>query len=237
MNLRRDKDGWMVIKVDLIKAFDCLRWDFIDSTLVDAGFHTALITLIMHCVTSSKMQRHGFLEGSWDWTMLQSLIVPHSIDAILNIVPPNPFPMATSTTGVALFELGWGYPPSFEYGICRRSSSGPYGQLHLGIPSEAWSHDCPSSLTMGSPRGLKLLSPPSPDSPLPLVRSIVELFDKAWFVDFSLVPREANVVVDHMAKIASQQDYPSTVFDAPPESLVRILHRDIYGSPFSQLTH
>ncbi|KAL4384052.1 hypothetical protein GQ457_15G010500 [Hibiscus cannabinus] len=82
----------------------------------------------------------------------------------------------------------------------------------------------------------QLLSPPLPDSSLPLIRSIVELFNRAWFVEFSLILREANVVANHMAKNTSRQDSPLTIFETPSVSLVDILHRDLCGSPFSRLT-
>ncbi|KAL4279871.1 hypothetical protein GQ457_03G023700 [Hibiscus cannabinus] len=53
---KKDKVGWMVIKVDLHKAFDSLCCDFNEDTLVDKVFSKSFINLIMYCVTSSTMQ-------------------------------------------------------------------------------------------------------------------------------------------------------------------------------------
>lgn len=46
----------MAIKVDLEKAYDRLRWDFIEDTLVDLGIPSGIIRVIMNCVSSSSMQ-------------------------------------------------------------------------------------------------------------------------------------------------------------------------------------
>ncbi|KAE8732108.1 hypothetical protein F3Y22_tig00002237pilonHSYRG00293 [Hibiscus syriacus] len=56
MKHKKDKDGWMAIKVDLKKAFDRLRWDFIADTLYEAGFPPTITRLILHCISSSTMQ-------------------------------------------------------------------------------------------------------------------------------------------------------------------------------------
>ena len=42
--------------VDLEKAFDRLRWEFIEDTLLDIGLPQPMINLIMQCLTSSSMQ-------------------------------------------------------------------------------------------------------------------------------------------------------------------------------------
>ncbi|KAL4352995.1 hypothetical protein GQ457_06G001510 [Hibiscus cannabinus] len=62
---------------------------------------------------------------------------------------------------------------------------------------------------------LGLLSPPSLDSTLPLVRGIAEFMRKAWFVDVSLVPREANSAVDTIAKIPSHDSSYQLIFNSP----------------------
>ena len=46
----------MAIKVDLEKAYDMLKWEFIRDTLRDAGFPTTLINLIMECISSTSVQ-------------------------------------------------------------------------------------------------------------------------------------------------------------------------------------
>ena len=50
------KDGWMAIKVDLEKAYDRLRWDFVEDTLNDLGVPSQLTRVIMSCVTTATMQ-------------------------------------------------------------------------------------------------------------------------------------------------------------------------------------
>lgn len=56
MKKKQGKGGWLAIKVDLEKAFDQLRWDFIHETLLDSGLPTSLVCTIMDCITSSSIQ-------------------------------------------------------------------------------------------------------------------------------------------------------------------------------------
>ncbi|KAK8504148.1 hypothetical protein V6N12_005687 [Hibiscus sabdariffa] len=56
MSSKRGQGGWIAIKIDIQKAFDRLRWDFIENTLVDAGIPHYLIRIILHCITSSSLQ-------------------------------------------------------------------------------------------------------------------------------------------------------------------------------------
>lgn len=46
----------MAMKIDLYEAYDRLRWEFIEDTLVDAGFPTRFSRLIMFCISSVSMQ-------------------------------------------------------------------------------------------------------------------------------------------------------------------------------------
>ncbi|KAK8522938.1 hypothetical protein V6N12_056630 [Hibiscus sabdariffa] len=102
----------------------------------------------------------------------------------------------------------------------------------------AWAHGYEYlAVQIDSSDALQLLSPSSPESPIPFVRSIADIFNRAWFVEFFLVPREANFVTDYMAKFVPHQDSLLTIFEAPPASLAEILHRNICGPPFSQLIH
>ena len=50
------QDGYMAVKINLEKACDRLNWDFIFYTLQDIGIPPRLLTVIMKCFTSTKMQ-------------------------------------------------------------------------------------------------------------------------------------------------------------------------------------
>lgn len=56
MRTRTRKVGMMAIKVDLEKAYDRLKWSFIQETLQLAGFASSIITIIMECISSVNMQ-------------------------------------------------------------------------------------------------------------------------------------------------------------------------------------
>ena len=56
MRKMKGKVGYMALKVDLEKAYDRLSWDFIFDTVNDIGFPPRLITVIMKCFVSTKMQ-------------------------------------------------------------------------------------------------------------------------------------------------------------------------------------
>lgn len=46
----------MAIKVDLEKAYNRIRWDFIEDTLSDVGFPSKMFRIIMDCITMISMQ-------------------------------------------------------------------------------------------------------------------------------------------------------------------------------------
>lgn len=46
MRKKTGKTGWMAIKLVLEKAYDCLKWSFIEDILRDIGFPTNMISLI-----------------------------------------------------------------------------------------------------------------------------------------------------------------------------------------------
>lgn len=50
------KKGFFAWKIDLSKAYDRLRWDFIESVLFETKLPHNLVKLIMHCVTSTSFQ-------------------------------------------------------------------------------------------------------------------------------------------------------------------------------------
>lgn len=55
MRRKKGKKGWMLLKLDLEKAYDCIRWDFLEDTLHAAKLPQTWITWIMECVTNPGM--------------------------------------------------------------------------------------------------------------------------------------------------------------------------------------
>lgn len=55
MIIKKGKRGFVVIKVDLEKAYDRLRWEFLEDTK-EVGLSPHFIRLIMSCVTSASME-------------------------------------------------------------------------------------------------------------------------------------------------------------------------------------
>lgn len=47
-----DKDGYMVAKLDMSKAFDKVEWGFIQKMMEKLSFNTRWVNLIMQCITS-----------------------------------------------------------------------------------------------------------------------------------------------------------------------------------------
>ena len=56
MKKKKGQKGFMAIKVDLEKAYDRLDQDFLEDTLVDLGFSSTFISLIMACVSTYSVQ-------------------------------------------------------------------------------------------------------------------------------------------------------------------------------------
>lgn len=56
MRRKRGKTGFMAIKVDLEKAYDRLRWDFIHDPLIEVGLPKDFIRVTLECITTAKMQ-------------------------------------------------------------------------------------------------------------------------------------------------------------------------------------
>jgi hypothetical protein len=46
------KKGFVGIKLDMAKAYDRLKWEFIDTTLTTMGFPVNLVQTIMRCVST-----------------------------------------------------------------------------------------------------------------------------------------------------------------------------------------
>lgn len=54
MKRKRGTKGWMLLKLDLEKAYDRLRWDFVVDTLSDAWFPNSWIRWIEECISSTS---------------------------------------------------------------------------------------------------------------------------------------------------------------------------------------
>lgn len=50
MNNSKSIDGWMIIKIDIKKAFDSISWDFIETMLTNFNFPNTIKNLIMSCL-------------------------------------------------------------------------------------------------------------------------------------------------------------------------------------------
>jgi len=55
MRRKTGAKGWMAIKLDLEKADDRIRWDFIQETLAQMRLPDQLIKVMMHCVSSCSL--------------------------------------------------------------------------------------------------------------------------------------------------------------------------------------
>lgn len=55
MRTNKNNRGYMILTIDLEKAYDKLDWDFIRDTLFKVGFNSDWVRNIMECVESPKM--------------------------------------------------------------------------------------------------------------------------------------------------------------------------------------
>lgn len=59
IRLKKGLVSWMAIKVDLEKAYDRVRWDFLRDTLILDNFPTDLVDIIMSFVTTVNIKFCG----------------------------------------------------------------------------------------------------------------------------------------------------------------------------------
>lgn len=55
MRRKKGRKGWMLLKLDLEKAYDRIRWDFLEDTLLATGLSERWSRWIMQCVTGPEM--------------------------------------------------------------------------------------------------------------------------------------------------------------------------------------
>ncbi|KAG7585751.1 Pentatricopeptide repeat [Arabidopsis thaliana x Arabidopsis arenosa] len=55
MRRKKDRKGWMLLKLDLEKAYDRIRWDFLEDTLKTVGLSEKWRRWIMQCVSGPSM--------------------------------------------------------------------------------------------------------------------------------------------------------------------------------------
>ena len=55
MKRKKGEKGWMLLKLDLEKAYDRIRWDFLEDTLRVAGFSDKWVRWILQCVSGPSM--------------------------------------------------------------------------------------------------------------------------------------------------------------------------------------
>lgn len=55
MKRKQGRKGWMLLKLDLEKAYDRIRWDFLENTFVVMGLSAEWVRWIMGCVTGPSM--------------------------------------------------------------------------------------------------------------------------------------------------------------------------------------
>ena len=55
MRLAKGKKGYMAIKIDLEKAYDRIAWRFVIDSLQDLGLNEHFVTLVEHCISSTRM--------------------------------------------------------------------------------------------------------------------------------------------------------------------------------------
>ncbi|XP_028778230.1 uncharacterized protein LOC114734750 [Neltuma alba] len=68
MKKNKNKKGLMAMKIDLEKAYDRIRWDFLQQVLEETGMDSRSINLIMSCVTSvsyNVLWNDAVNEGKW----------------------------------------------------------------------------------------------------------------------------------------------------------------------------
>ncbi|KAL6213537.1 hypothetical protein ACLB2K_012984 [Fragaria x ananassa] len=68
--LKRGKEGFMALKLDISKAYDRLDWDFLQKIMLKLGFDQNWVDLIMHCLSTV---RYSFMING----IAKGFVTPH----------------------------------------------------------------------------------------------------------------------------------------------------------------
>ncbi|KAL6209655.1 hypothetical protein ACLB2K_020595 [Fragaria x ananassa] len=68
--LKRGKEGFMALKLDISKAYDRLEWDFLQKIMLKLGFDQNWVDLIMHCLSTV---RYSFMIN----VIAKDFVTPH----------------------------------------------------------------------------------------------------------------------------------------------------------------
>ncbi|KAE8679235.1 hypothetical protein F3Y22_tig00111402pilonHSYRG01043 [Hibiscus syriacus] len=133
-----------------------------------------------------------------------------------------------------VFQIQWEPPPigcfclNTDRAVNMRhdSSAGGLIRSHDGGFITGFSRKL-GTFTGNSSEAFELVTSASADNPLGLVRSIFDLLDKDWQVDFKLIWREANMAAYFLAKLHGGTDGDLHVFDSIPPAMSDLLARDM----------
>lgn len=66
-NKKKGKKGFVAVKLDISKAYDRVEWRFLHDMMVQLGFHTEWVGLIMKCIlsVSYRTKVNGVLSDSF----------------------------------------------------------------------------------------------------------------------------------------------------------------------------
>ena len=53
-NQKKKKAGFMVLKLDMSKAYDRVEWGFLEVTMLKMGFNERWVALVMSCIDSAS---------------------------------------------------------------------------------------------------------------------------------------------------------------------------------------
>lgn len=52
----KGKTGWMTLKFDMSKAYDRVKWGFLEAMLIKLGFHSRPVDMFLECIRYGRYQ-------------------------------------------------------------------------------------------------------------------------------------------------------------------------------------